>query len=70
MFDDESVDSLENTEGHPGNLPGVVGPISHRQPGHDHVGVADRLHLVKAGCLVCSQSLAMMAQSVSQSSIR
>ena len=45
MFDDKCVDSLEDTEGHPGNLPGVVGSISDRKTRHHHVGIAYRLHL-------------------------
>lgn len=45
VADLEGLDGLEDTEGHPANLPGVVLAIPDGQAGHNHVGVADCLHL-------------------------
>ena len=45
--DFERFDRLQQSQGHPRNLPRVVQPVPVGQPGHHHVRVTDRLNLKK-----------------------
>ena len=57
VADLEGLDLLQQRQRHPGNLSGVELPVPHRQPGHDHVGVADGLHLRSQSEAYCSAVL-------------
>lgn len=45
VADLEGSDGVQQSEGHASDLPAVQLPVPHRQPRHDHVGIADGLHL-------------------------
>ncbi len=49
----EELDLCEQLERHESDLLSVADPVTRRKPRHDHVGVADRLHLVHVELVYC-----------------